>query len=146
MYGGEKSSAGDRRILNTVLDDFFDVGNGGKHRRNKVMEMDGGENGLSNEEGEKKKEETKVREREEDGEEKEIEKEEKDAGHGSVGEESSSAGVSSLVEVLTSILRSEDVLDRVRRFQTLDLLDVEGIHFILFFSGNNIFGTIFCFQ
>jgi hypothetical protein len=146
MYGGEKSSAGDRRILNMLLDDFFYVGNGGKHRRNKVIEMDGGENGLISEEGEKKKKETKVREREEDGEEKEIEKEEKDAGHGSVGEESSSAGVSSLVEVLTSILRSEDVLDRVRRFQTLDLLDVEGIHFILFFSGNNIFGTIICFQ
>jgi Inositol-pentakisphosphate 2-kinase len=111
-YGGEKSSVGDRRKLNKLLDDFFDVENSDKYKRSNVIEMDGGEKDLNREEGEEEKEGGKGQE------EKEVEE-----------EESSSEGVSSLVEVITSILRSEDVLDRVRRFQTLDLLDVEGIHY-----------------
>jgi Inositol-pentakisphosphate 2-kinase len=111
-YGGEKSSVGERRKLNKLLDDFFDVENSDKCKRSNVIEMDGGEKGLNREEGEEEKEGGRGQE------EKEVEE-----------EESSSEGVSSLVEVITSILRSEDVLDRVRRFQTLDLLDVEGIHY-----------------
>ena len=36
------------------------------------------------------------------------------------------SGGTILTDVLSEVLRTEDVLDRVRRFQTLDLLDVEG--------------------
>jgi Inositol-pentakisphosphate 2-kinase len=98
-----------------LLDDFFYEGNSDKCERKNVIEMDGGERDLNREEGVEEKEGEKGQE------EKEVEEE----------EESSSVGVSSLVEVITSILRSEDVLDRVRRFQTLDLLDVEGIYYYI---------------
>jgi hypothetical protein len=123
-----------------VLCDFFGVSNGEECERNNVMEdmgdgdkdadIEGGEEVTEGEiEDEEKKGEGKEGEGNEGEEVKKGEgvKEEEKKNNRTKGEEGESAGVSSLLDALSSILRSEDVLHRVRRFQTLDLLDVEGM-------------------
>jgi Inositol-pentakisphosphate 2-kinase len=140
IYGGDRSDVGDKRKSNMVLCDFFGVSNGEECERNNVMEdmgdgdkdadIEGGEEVTEGEiEDEEKKGEGKEGEGNEGEEVKKGEgvKEEEKKNNRTKGEEGESAGVSSLLDALSSILRSEDVLHRVRRFQTLDLLDVEGM-------------------
>lgn len=113
IYGGEKASKEDKNNLKDSLDDFFNRKSDQKTRRYSHKTSDGGQVKAGGDEGERG---GKLEEKEEGNEGK----------VNSEGKEACSAGVLSMVEVLVRILQSEDVLHRVRRFQTLDLLDVEG--------------------
>lgn len=101
IYGGNKCTVDDKELVDHLQHDFFC---GAKHVEN---------SDVTKKKVNTKKEKCTARSISED---QKYEKDKKE----------DVSGEMILTDVLTEVLRTEDVLDRVRRFQTLDLLDVEG--------------------